>query len=97
MVKSKKKEVKQDPEIVNEEGQTRWDKVNPALDKINSILYNKELTYNEIDIIMNVLMTRVQANKVVQIALEEIRDITANEKIIKDLEKLERDKYRYIH
>ncbi|MDE1819166.1 MAG: hypothetical protein KGI19_11260 [Thaumarchaeota archaeon] len=93
----KKKIIKKEPEIINEEGQTRWDKVNPALDKINSILYNKELTYNEIDIIMNVLMTRVQANKVVQIALEEIRDITANEKIIKDLEKLERDKYRYIH
>ena len=92
-----KKKVIKEKEIVNEEGQTRWDKVNPALDKINSILYNKELTYNEIDIIMNVLMTRVQANKVVQIALEEIRDITANEKIIKDLEKLERDKYRYIH
>ena len=97
MVKSKKKEVKQDPEIVNEEGQTRWDKVNPALDKINSILYNKELTYNEIDIIMNVLMTRVQANKVVQIALEEIRELQQTEYIMKDLEKLERDKYRYIH
>lgn len=87
---------KEDPEIVNQEGQTRWDKVNPALDKINSILYNKELTYNEIDIIMNVLMTRVQANKVVQIALEEIREITAETQITKDLEKFEKQKYSYI-
>lgn len=95
MVK-KKKEVKQDPEIINQEGQTRWDKVNPALDKINGILYNKELTYNEIDIIMNVLMTRVQANKVVQIALEEIRELQQAEYIMKDLEKLEKQKYSYI-
>lgn len=91
-----KKKVIKEKEIVNQEGQTRWDKVNPALDKINSILYNKELTYNEIDIIMNVLMTRVQANKVVQIALEEIRDITAEAQITKDLEKLDKQRYSYI-
>ena len=93
MVKSKKKV---DPEIVNEEGQTRWDKVNPALDKINSILYNKELTYNEIDIIMSVLMTRVQSNKVVQIALDEIREIQGQVQMTKDLEKLDKQRYSYI-
>jgi hypothetical protein len=93
VVKSKKKV---DPEIVNEEGQTRWDKVNPALDKINSILYNKELTYNEIDIIMSVLMTRVQSNKVVQIALDEIREIQGQVQMTKDLEKLDKQRYSYI-
>jgi len=86
-----------EPEIINEEGQTRWDKVNPALDKINGILYNKELTYSEIDIILNVLVTRVQANKVVSIALSEIQDIIDNNRKLIDAERFEKQKYGYIH
>lgn len=56
-----------------------WDKVDLAIHKIHDILYKSELTLLEIDLIVYTVWTNTQKEKVIQLAMNDVRDILAKE------------------
>ena len=53
--------------------QVRWDeKVSPILEKVTTLLYNNELTYHEIDVIIGLIGMKVAENKLVPGLMDKI-------------------------